>query len=131
MSVAITRSPSENPEIIKRLLDDNLFKVFGQRDTVARTATIAETYHKHVLWHEPDRVVHGWDAMDKRAGELLAEAPGFQFSTDGESIVTQNLGILSWKFGPAADPGLVKGTDVILVDEGKIKVLWTAVTKIP
>jgi SnoaL-like domain len=131
MSVAISRSPAEDPETVKRLLNANLFKVFGERDTTARYSTIGETYHKDVLWHEPDRLVHGWEAMSKRAGEILAEAPGFQFITDGEPIVTQNLGILSWKFGPDADPELVKGTDVILVEDGKIKVLWTAVTKVP
>jgi hypothetical protein len=131
MSVLITTSPDESPETIKRLLAANLFEVFGQRDAAARSSIIAEIYHKDIFWNEPDRVIRGWEPLGTRAGEILEEAPGFQFTTDGVPIVTQNLGILSWKFGPSSAPDLVKGTDVIVVEEGKIKVLWTAVTKIP
>jgi hypothetical protein len=131
MSISITRSPMEDLDIIRRLLNANLFDVFGQRDPAARTAAIAKIHQADVVWYEPDRVLSGNEAIDIRAGEILAEAPGCQFSVDGEAVVTQNLGVLNWNFGPPADPDMVKGTDIIVVEGGKIKVLWTAVTKIP
>lgn len=131
MSISISNSPNEDPEVIKRLLKANLFDVFGQRDTAARSTTVSATYHNDVVWYEPDRVVQGLKDLDARAGEILDGAPGFSFITDGQAIVTQNIGVLSWKFGPSTDPELVKGTDVILVEGGKIKALWTAVTKLP
>jgi len=53
------------------------------------------------------------------------------FKPDGAEIVTQNLGTLSWVFGPPGQPDLVKGTDFILVEGGKVKALWTALTKVP
>jgi hypothetical protein len=131
MSVSITRSPAEDAETIRQLLVANLFQVFGERDETLRTKAVASTYHEGVLWHEPDRIINGLEELDRRAGEILAETPGFKFSTDGEAIISQNMGIQSWNFGPEADPALVKGTDVIVVEGGKIKVLWTAVTKTP
>ncbi|RDW58907.1 hypothetical protein BP6252_13383 [Coleophoma cylindrospora] len=131
MSTLITRSPTENRETIKDLLIANLFEVFGQRDRTVRYTTIGRIYHRNIVWYEPDRVIHDWEAIDKRAGEILAEAPGFQFSIEGEPIITQNLGVVNWNFGPNEDSELVKGTDIVLVEGGKIKALWTAMTKTP
>ncbi|KAH8883239.1 hypothetical protein GQ53DRAFT_753126 [Thozetella sp. PMI_491] len=131
MSIAISSAPAEDPDTVRRLLTANLFDIFDQHDAAARSASIARIHHDDIVWYEPDRVLHGGEAMHKRAGELLAEAPDFRFSVDGEAIVTQNLGVLNWNFGPPTDPSLVKGTDIILVEGGKVKALWTAVTKTP
>lgn len=131
MSITLTRSPSEDPETIRRLLHANLFLVFAERSVAARTAAIADIYHDEILWHEPDRLVHGKEDLNTRAGDILADAPGFEFTVDGDYVVSQNMGILRWNFGPNTQRDLVKGTDVILVEGGKVKVLWTAVTKAP
>jgi hypothetical protein len=66
-------------------------------------------------------VIGGWEALDVRAEEGLGGAPGLQFTTEGEAIVTQNLGILNWNFGSSSAPDLVKGADVIEIEGGKIK----------
>jgi hypothetical protein len=131
MSISITTSPAEDQSRVRALLQANLLSVFNERDEQARTAAIADTYAENIVWYEPDRVNHGRDALDRRAGELLAESPGFTFAPDGEMAVSQNMGVLSWQFGPAGQPDLLKGVDVVLVEGGKVVALWTSLTKVP
>ncbi len=131
MSTSISTAPSEDPAVVQALLLANLLSVFGERDESARKAAIDNTYADDVVWYEPDRVIHGRHDLNERAAELLVQSPGFVFQPDGDLIVTQNLGILHWKFGPEGVPDLVKGVDAILVQDGKVKALWTGVTKVP
>jgi hypothetical protein len=131
MSYTLSTTPSEDPERIRTLLHANLLLVFNERNEATRKAAIATTYVEDIIWHEPDRVNIGYDAMNQRAEEILTEAPGFGFQMDSEMVVSQNVGVLNWKFGPKGTPDLIKGIDVIVVEGGKVKALWTAVTKVP
>jgi hypothetical protein len=56
---------------------------------------------------------------------LLDEAPGFVFAPVGEVRTVQNLTLLSWQLGPAGEPPVVRGTDISIVDDGRIKNLYT------
>lgn len=132
MSFTVSSAPNEDPVTIRTLLHANLLSVFNERDETARRAAVQSTYAEDIVWYESDgNVIKGHDTLNKRAEELLAENPGFAFKPEGEMVVSQNLGILSWTFGPPGEPDLVKGTDVIIVQDGKVKALWTAVTKVP
>lgn len=132
MSFTVSIAPNEDPSRIRALLHANLLSVFNEPHEIARKAAIQSTYAEDIVWYESEiNVIKGHDALNKRAEALLAESPGFAFKPDGEMIVSQNLGILGWTFGPPGEPDLVKGTDVIIVQDGKVKALWTAVTKVP
>lgn len=131
MSVSVTTSPSETADVVKAALHANLFSVFDERDETARVKAVKETYDEDIIWYEPDRVIKGHDALSARAAEIQNEAPGFKFQADGDMVITQNMGMLHWKFGPDETPDLVQGADVIIVEGGKVKLLWTAVTKAP
>ena len=131
MSFTVSTSPSEDAQTIRNLLQANLLAVFNERDATARLAAIKTTYTDDIVWYEDDRVNVGHAVLDARAAELLAESPEFVFQPDGSEVVARNLGVLNWQFGPTGTPDLIKGTDVILVEGGKVKALWTAVTKVP
>lgn len=132
MSFTVSSAPNEDPGKIRVLLNANLLSVFNERDETARKAAVQSTYAEDIVWYESNgNVITGRDTLNKRAEELLAESPGFAFKPEGEMIASQNLGILGWTFGPPEEPDLAKGTDVIIVEDGKVKALWTAVTKAP
>ena len=131
MSVNVTTNPTESADAVKAALHANLFSVFDERDEKARMKAVKETYAEDITWYEPDRVIKGHDALSARAAEIQNEAPGFKFQADGDMVATQNMGMLHWKFGPENTPDLVHGIDVVIVEGGKVKLLWTAVTKVP
>jgi hypothetical protein len=111
------------------LMRRNLLDVFNEPDPERRSAAIAETYAEDVVWHEPDRVVRGREALAKRVTELRAEAPDWAFQPDGPVSVTDDLGHLGFQYGPAGQSPVVTGMDIAHCKDGVIVELYTIVTE--
>ena len=103
----------------------NLLEVFGERDPERRAKVIREIYTEDVSFADPDEIVVGWDGLDRKAQGLLDDAPGFVFSPAGEVRVVQNLTLLAWHFGPEGAPPVVSGTDISIVEDGRIRRVYT------
>lgn len=131
MSLNISTSPSEQESTVRALLFANLLGVFEERDPSKRATAIEDTYAEDVIWFEPDAVIHGRAALNARASELQTQSTGFHFSADGVVSVCQNVGVLRFCFGPEDKPDLLRGTDVIIVEGGKVKALWTCIDSAP
>lgn len=127
MSLKLSTTPSEEESTVRELLSANLFKVFDERDASKRATAVQNTYAKDIIWYEPDRIIQGLAALDARASELQIQTPGFKFRADGIMSVCQNMGVLRWCYGPEDKPDAVQGTDVIIVEGGKVKALWTSI----
>jgi len=109
------------------LMRRNLLDVFNERDPERRNAAIALTYDQDVVWHEPDRVIRGREALVQRATELLAETPGWVFRPDGPVSVNDDLGHLGFQYGPAGQPPVLTGMDIARCKDGVIMELYTFV----
>ncbi|WP_250005051.1 nuclear transport factor 2 family protein [Actinoplanes sp. M2I2] len=107
------------------LAHKNLLGVFGERDRDVRAAAIREVYAEDVTFADPEEVTVGRDDLDRKVQRLLDEAPGFVFTPVGEVRSVQNLTLLSWQLGPAGEPPVVSGTDIAIVEDGRIKHLYT------
>lgn len=77
------------------------------------------------------RVVVGWAALDVKAQRLLDEAPGFVFQPVGEVRTVQNLTYLAWRFGPEGAAPAAGGADISIVEEGRIRHLYTMLDPMP
>jgi hypothetical protein len=109
------------------LMRRNLLDVFNEPDPERRNAAIALTYAQDVVWHEPDRVIRGREALVQRATELLAEFPGWVFQPDGPVSALDDLGHLGFQFGPAGQPPAMTGMDIARCKDGVIVELYTFV----
>lgn len=105
----------------------NLLDVFGERDPGKRAAAIKEIYADGVRFADPEGVVIGHEALDEKAQHLLDEAPDFVFTPAGPAQIAQELVLLAWRFGPAGGPPVVSGTDVSIVEDGRITQLYTLI----
>lgn len=110
---------------IAELAHLNLIGVFGERDPQKRAAVIEQIYAEQVSFADPDEVVVGRAALDAKAQHLLDGAPGFVFSHAGPLRIVQDLAIQAWHFGPEGAPPVVSGTDILLVEDGRIARLYT------
>jgi len=81
----MTSSPAD-------LMRRNLLDVFNEPDPASRAAAIAETYTEDVVWHEPDRIVHGRTDLERRAEELRAENPDWVFRPVGPVSELDDIG---------------------------------------
>jgi hypothetical protein len=116
-------------DTIEDLMNANLLEVFGQRDPALRRAAIERTYTDDVVFLDPDEVVEGYDALDAKAGRLLADAPGFVFSPGGPVYVNHDMGYLAWNFGPEGQDPVVRGLDTCFIRDGRIAKVYTLLLK--
>ena len=111
------------------LVRRNLLDVFNEADPERRSAASAHTYAEDVVWHEPDRVVRGREALTERAAELRAQTPDWIFRPEGPVSVNDDLGHLGFEFGPVGQPPVMTGMDIAHCKDGVIIELDTFVTE--
>jgi hypothetical protein len=110
------------------LMRRNFLDVFNDPDPERRNAAIAQTYAQDVVWHEPDRVIRGREALAGRATELRAQSPDWVFLPDGPVSVNDDLGHLGFRFGLVGQPPVATGMDIARCKDGVIVELYTFVS---
>ncbi|WP_042417883.1 nuclear transport factor 2 family protein [Streptacidiphilus anmyonensis] len=117
------------PRTVADLMRANLLEVFNEPDPERRAATVKEIYSDDVVWHEPDRLVRGREALARRALEMREETPDWVFRPNGPVSVNDDLGHLGFLCGPADQPPVVSGMDIARCKDGVIVELYTFVTE--
>ncbi|KAF9728444.1 hypothetical protein PMIN04_013106 [Paraphaeosphaeria minitans] len=90
-------APTNSQRRVVELARANLFDVFGNFDPVSHREAIMSIYHVDGIIHEPKTV--------------------------GSVKQVQDLVFVAWTFGPKGK-ALLEGTDHIIVEDGKIKVIY-------
>ncbi|MDX6630470.1 MAG: hypothetical protein QOH00_2716 [Gaiellales bacterium] len=109
-----------------RLMERNVSEVFGERDPDRRTRAIAELYSHDCALYDADGESLGQAAISDRVARILDESPqGFAFRLVGSAEVIRDLGRLRWESGPAGAPPAVRGMDVAVFTNGRIRRLYT------
>ena len=80
------------------------------------------------MFADPEESVVGHRALNDKAQRLLDESPSFVFGPGGEVQVVQDLGYLTWQFGPEGEAPVVRGVDIVLVADDVITKVWTMLT---
>jgi len=115
------------PDAIESLMLANLLEVFGQRDPAIRRQVIDRIFAADVVFSDPEGLVTGRDAIDGKAQAVLDAAPGFVFSPAGPAQVSNDLGYLTWNFGPEGQDPVVRGIDIGLVSDGQLSKVYTLI----
>ena len=119
-----TTTPTQAARI-RELLLLNLFAVFSERDPERRLEAIVANYTDDVIWSDPDVTTRGHQEMNERAQVVLDSTPDFVFTAAGPLNVLRDLGVLAFTYGLPEQPPAVTGSDVALVRDGRIAVLYT------
>ena len=109
---------------VERLMHRSLLDVFNERNAERRAVAIAAVYSADVTFYEADDAVRGPAALGARVQQLLDGAPGWVFRPAAVASVNHDLGRLTWHFGPDGAPAAVTGTDVAIVEDGRIRSLY-------
>lgn len=107
-----------------RILQANLARVFGERDSGRRMAAIHDLYAEDAVLYEPDSVASGHAAINRAVEALLSKLPpAFTFTSAGPAMGHHGLGRIQWRAGPPDGPVAVTGTDVARIEDSKIRSL--------
>jgi hypothetical protein len=108
------------------VMERNVSEVFGERDPGRRGRAIAELYAEDCALYDAEGASIGHKAVSDRVGRILDESPpGFAFTLVGPAEVIHDLGRLRWQIGPAGASPVLRGMDVAVFANGKIRTLYT------
>jgi SnoaL-like protein len=111
-----------------RVMERNVSEVFGERDPSRRRAAIAELYADDCAIYDTEGESVGQAAVSERVDGILGESPPeFAFSLVAPAEVIHDLGRARWQMGPAGAPPVVRGMDVAVFANGRIRTLYTFV----
>jgi hypothetical protein len=124
----LNKAMSETGSALGQLMERNVSEVFGERDPGRRRAAIAALYADDCAMYDTEGESVGQAAISDRVDGILGESPpGFAFSLLAPAEVIHDLGRVRWQMGPAGAPPVVRGTDVALFTNGRIRTLYTFV----
>jgi hypothetical protein len=106
----------------------NMNRVFNERNAVRRLAALGEIYASDATFYDPEAVVTGREAISGAVENLLGNfPPDFVFTAAGPAVGHNGAARLFWRLGPPSGPAAVTGTDVALIEHGRIRRLYVFV----
>ncbi|MBM2614682.1 nuclear transport factor 2 family protein [Actinoplanes sp. LDG1-06] len=116
---------------LTELAENNLLRVFGERDPQARAKAIEETYAENVVFTDAEEELVGREALGAKAQKLLDQAPDFVFRATATAQIAGNLVMLPWALGPEGADPVVTGVDISIVEDDRIVKLYTLLNGAP
>jgi len=106
----------------------NMNRVFNERNGHQRLAALGELYAHDATLYDPEAVVTGREAISRAVESLLGNFPSdFVFTAVGPAVGHNGAARLFWRLGPPRGSVVVTGTDVALIEHGRIKRLYVFV----
>jgi hypothetical protein len=122
-----TTTPARGVEL-DALMRANMNRVFNERNVHRRLAALGELYASDAILYDPEAVVTGREAISVAVESLLGHfPPDFLFTAAGPAVGHNGAGRLFWRLGAPSGPVAVTGTDVALLEHGRIKRLYVFV----
>lgn len=97
-------------------------QIWNNKDAAARLAALETLYANDVVFVDASYISTGLKDLNTFIGNLQQQHAGFRFSL-AKVDANHNAVRLFWNYGDKAHPAAVKGTDVMLIENGKIKSL--------
>ncbi|KAL6892172.1 hypothetical protein GGI43DRAFT_387044 [Trichoderma evansii] len=137
--ISFPTSPREDPDVMRKVMNTHIEKVFGEYDNEARIKAMEQLYHEDVTWFQPREysgehsIIQGRANVNTTIQKEQNQFLGFYITHDKEGYiaVTQNLGIVHWNLGPREQSDMIKACHYLLFEDGKVKAFWTAHLKMP
>jgi catechol 2,3-dioxygenase-like lactoylglutathione lyase family enzyme len=98
------------------------FSIWNDLNTVNRLKAISVLYTDNVSFFDADAYFNGPKVLNHFITDLQQKNPGFKFSLSRIDN-NNNMVRLFWNFGPVANPKLISGMDLIILENGKIRSL--------
>jgi hypothetical protein len=120
---------------VEKLVHTHL-KVWEASDADERAEQIRRVYTQDVTIVEPDGIIYGWAALNKRIGSLQQHFSGLQFVVDGPIQHHHDYAMYQWRQPTAIQSDDVFGWDVLhfqddLIDQAVMFIPAFDLLKVP
>lgn len=113
---------------LAQTLIDRHFEIWNHTDPTARLALFAAAYTPEVVVADYAGKASGYAHVNQMIDRVLTQHAGFTFRPDPVSW-NHGLGRVTWSYGPADNPGLIRGEDIFTVQNGKLASLHVFLDK--
>ncbi|NUY80288.1 nuclear transport factor 2 family protein [Flavobacterium sp. MAH-1] len=109
-----------------QLLEDSLLVIWNDRNSQNRLQAMQRIYASDIQFFETDgdEPFVGHDAINDVIGKLQSEWPvEFSFQLTEPAKANNEIQLISWTLGIPGQTPVAKGSDVAIIENGKIKSL--------
>jgi catechol 2,3-dioxygenase-like lactoylglutathione lyase family enzyme len=111
-------------------LKNKQMAVFNELNPASRLIKMKAIYQDRVYFSDHEGIVNGLEPLNARITELQQKNANFKFTPIKIDNVGNRVRIF-WNYGPAANPKLIEGMDLIILEDGKIRSLDTFLDRFP
>jgi hypothetical protein len=110
---------------------DRYITVWNETDPARRRALLAEGWAENATYVDPLMAGEGREQIGALIAAVHARFPGFRFRLDGRADGYRERIRFSWALGPATEADMIKGTDFVVVEDGRLKSITGFLDKVP
>ncbi|MFA5122173.1 nuclear transport factor 2 family protein [Zavarzinia sp.] len=112
-------------------LAERYIALWNETDPARRRALLAANWGDDATYADPMAQCAGHAEIDALIGAVQGRYPGFNFSLDGAADGHGDHVRFSWALGPASEADMIKGTDFVRVEDGRIRSVTGFLDKLP
>jgi hypothetical protein len=110
---------------------DRYIAVWNETDPERRRALLAEGWTETATYVDPLMQGKGHDQIGALITAVHERFPGFRFSLDGRVDGYGDKIRFSWALGPEGQADMIKGTDFVVTEGGRLKSVTAFLDKVP
>ena len=110
---------------------DRYITVWNETDPARRLALLAESWAENATYVDPVMSGEGREQIGALIAAVHERFPGFRFKLEGRADGYHDRIRFSWTLGPEAEADLIKGTDFVVIEDGRLKSVTGFLDKVP
>lgn len=109
----------------------NYFAAWNEADAGRRDGLLDAAFTKDVSYRDPIMQGDGHAGLTALIGGVQQRFPGFRFSLRGTPDGFGEFIRFSWNLGPEGVDSVIEGTDIGLIENGRLKTITGFLDKVP
>lgn len=114
-----------------KTIAEGYIAAWNETDAARRKALIGTTFSKDVSYRDPVMQGDGHDGIGALIDGVHQRFAGFRFSLNGTPDGFGEFIRFSWNLGPEGSASVIEGTDICVIDDGKLKSVTGFLDKVP
>jgi SnoaL-like domain len=110
---------------------DRYINVWNEKDPARRRALLVEGWSETATYVDPMMNGKGHEQIGAMIAAVQERFPGFLFALDGRVDGYGDHIRFSWKLGPPSEADMIKGTDFVVLEAGRLKSVTGFLDKVP
>jgi SnoaL-like domain len=109
----------------------NYISAWNETDAARRQARLEAAFTNGVSYRDPIMQGDGRDEVAQLIDGVQHRFPAFRFTLKGEPDGFENHIRFSWELGPEGTPSVVEGTDIGVIEDGRLSKVTGFLDKVP